>query len=106
MKWSLVPCLLPYLGLVSYDAALHPRRRVPPLEFGLHVVAAVLIGSFLISSLLGGRLHAWILLLLAVPVMLADEFGFHGRIGKHERRVHQLAFLALLGYTGAWVWMQ
>lgn len=106
MEWILAPFMLPYLGLVGYDAALHPHRKVPFPEFILHAVAGLLIATFLTASLLKLNTVACVSLLLAVPVMLADELGFHSRIGKHERRIHQFAFLALSAYAGVWYWIR
>jgi len=106
MDWMLAPFMLPYLGLVGYDAALHPHRRVSNTERYLHVCAGIAVCTFLGFSLLAQDGLAFAGLVLAVPAMLADEIGFHKHIGRHERRIHSCAFIALLGYVGVWAWMR
>jgi hypothetical protein len=99
----LVVALVPYLALALVDGWMHDReRRVPRPEQWLHGAILVSVGTFIAAAFLGSTLIAAVALTCAVPVLVADEMGFHGSIARRERIVHYLADLALASFAVLW----
>lgn len=97
--------LAPYLGLVAFDAWMHEKaRRVPTLEQWLHGGIALAIGTFFVLAFVGADFAAAILLLVSLPLMAADEIGFHGHLSRRERLVHLAEGLALVLFVTVWLW--
>lgn len=103
-NFHLLLAATPYLGIAFYDFLLHPRRYPPALEVILHGLIFLLIAAFLVASILGSNFLAAIALVLAVPLMTADELGFHKNLPPLEKRVHSLAFMAFTAYAVIWIW--
>lgn len=97
--------LAPYLGFVAIDAWMHEKaRRVPMVEQCLHAGIALGVGAFFVAAFLGADTLAGILLLLSLPLMAADEIGFHGHLSKRERLVHLAEGLSLIAFVLVWLW--
>ena len=97
--------LAPYLGFIAIDAWMHEKaRRVPTVEQWLHGGIALAIGSFFLMAFLGADTIAGILLVLSLPLMAADEIGFHGHLSRRERLVHLAEGLSLIIFVFVWLW--
>jgi hypothetical protein len=97
--------LAPYLGFVAIDAWMHEKaRRVPAVEQWLHAAIALAIGAFFVAAFLGANIVAGILLLLSLPLMATDEFGFHGHLSRRERLVHLAEGFSLIVFVLVWIW--
>lgn len=97
--------LAPYLAFVVIDAWMHERaRQVPTLEQWLHGGIALLVGSFILAAFIGAKILAWVLLLMSLPLMAADELGFHRHLSRRERRVHLAEGLSFVIFIFVWLW--
>ena len=95
---------MPYVALALVDGWMHEKhRRVPKLEQGLHLLTLLFVGTFIGAVFLGLTLIASIALACAIPVLAADELGFHRQLAAAERKVHVLADLALAGFACLWL---
>jgi hypothetical protein len=96
----------PYALISGYDQWLHRHaRRVPRLEQALHAGLALAMGAFLTLVARAETRAALAALALFAGLLLLDEFGYHGSIDRHERRVHWLADAALAGFVIGWLWL-
>ena len=96
--------LVPYLVLALVDGWMHEKhRRVPKTEQWLHALIFLFVGTFIVAAFLGLTLIAAIALIGAIPVLAADELGFHAELAARERKVHYLADLSLAGFAGLWL---
>lgn len=103
-NWILLASIAPYLGVMAYDVWLHANhRKVPPKEQRAHAIAIVLLGVFVITSIAGLHRIAAIALICAIPVMIYDEVIFHKMLSRHERSVHNIAGICLLGFITIWI---
>ena len=64
---------------------------------------AFTIGGFLIGAWLELTTIALVCLALSIPLMVADEVGFHRGLQRRERLVHLGEGLALTGFIVVWV---
>ena len=92
-KGILLLSFVPYLCLGLYDGWLHDKaRQVPRLEQVFHAVLAVSVGGLVLGLFFDlTKLVRPALVGFAVAA-LADEFGFHGTLPRHERRIHFAAY--------------
>ena len=103
INWMLLASVTPYLSVLAYDVWLHVNhRKVPPKERRAHSISIILFGVFFITSV-GLHSIAVIALACVIPVMLYDEIVFHKLLSKHERTVHNLAGICLLGFITTWI---
>jgi hypothetical protein len=102
---ALSVALAPYLGFVAVDAWMHEKaRRVPTVERWLHGCIVLVLGMFFVAAFADADMLAGILILLSLPLMAADEFGFHGHLSKRERLVHLAEGLSLIVFVLVWLW--
>ena len=95
----------PYLGFVAVDAWMHEKaRRVPTVEQCLHIAIVVALGAFFIAAFVGANTYAMALLALSLPLMAADELGFHAHLSRRERLVHLAEGLSLIVFISVWLW--
>jgi len=94
----------PYALISGYDQWLHRHaRQVPRLEQAIHAGLILVMGVFL-ALVAQARTQAALYALAGFAgLLMLDEFGYHGGIGLHERRVHWLADAALAGFV--WWWL-
>jgi hypothetical protein len=99
---------VPYLCLGLYDGWLHDKaRQVPRLEQVFHAVLAISVGSLLLGLFFDRPKLIRPALVGVTVAALADEFGFHGTLPRHERRIHFAAytcfalFIAVAVHMGA-----
>lgn len=103
-NWLLLMSLTPYLAVMAYDIWLHANhRKVPPKEQRVHHISVALLSVFVITSVIGLNRIAAIVFICTIPVMLYDEVMFHKMLSKHERAVHSIAGLCLLGFIAVWI---
>jgi hypothetical protein len=104
-KHIMLAALAPYVALAGYDGWLHEKaRRVPAPEKILHALLAV-SGVALVSALFVGRSLVALPALLVFAIASAiDEFGFHGLLAAHERRLHFAAYACFAGFVGVSFW--
>lgn len=92
------------MALALVDGWMHEKkRRVPRTEQWLHAFIFVAVGTFIGAVFLGYTLVAAVALICAIPVLAADEIGFHAAVAKRERIVHYLADLSLAGFACLWL---
>lgn len=100
----LAVALVPYLALVLVDGWMHEKsRQVPRIEQWIHAAIFLLIGVFLVAVFLDRTMIAAATLLVVIPCLAVDEFGFHGGLAVRERRIHYFADLALGLFVGVWL---
>jgi hypothetical protein len=104
-KYIMVIALAPYLTLAAYDGWLHEKaRQVPAIEKLLHAALAI-SGVALVAALFSGNSNvAWSCLAVFVVVGGIDEFGFHGPLSSHERRLHCAAYACFAAFIGVALW--
>lgn len=96
--------LIPYAGLAGYDGWLHERaRKVPRVEQALHAALAVSLLAFLTGAFRARPMLALPALGVFLTALAWDEFGFHGHLDSHERRVHFAAFAMFCVFVTAWI---
>ena len=100
----LIAAFSPYVGVALYDGWLHEKaRRVPRLEQALHALAFAAVSTLWWA--LWMHRAGWALAALIVFACTAgfDEFGYHGPLDRHERRIHAVAYLCFAGFAAvAW----
>jgi len=102
---ALCVALAPYLGFVAIDAWMHEKaRRVPVVEQWLHAAILLTLGSFFVAAFVGADAIAATALVLSLPLMAADELGYHGHLSRRERLVHLAEGLSLVLFVGVWLW--
>lgn len=95
----------PYLGFVAIDAWMHEKARcVPTVEQWLHVAIVVALGAFFVAAFVGANTYAMALLVLSLPLMAADELGYHAHLSRRERLVHLAEALSLIIFISVWLW--
>jgi len=92
-KGILFLSFVPYLCLGLYDTWLHDKaRQVPRIEQVFHAVLAVSVGSLALGLFFDLPKLIWPTLVGFTVAALADEFGFHGQLPRHERLIHFAAY--------------
>lgn len=103
-KWVLLAAI-PYIGIAGYDFWIHgTERQVPRTERAFHaaIISSVLL--FLTLATIGRNRAASLVLVFLLIVAAIDEFGFHGDLDPHEKRLHFLGGGALAFCIGVWLW--
>lgn len=92
-KSLLLLSFLPYLAVAGYDGWLHEKaRRVPIIEQCFHAAIAVSVTALLWAVFTGRPTVATLALAVFALAAAVDEFGFHGMLVQHERRLHYLGY--------------
>jgi hypothetical protein len=96
----------PYVALAGYDGWLHEKARVVPrVEQVLHALLALTLIAFVVFVVRAQTFWALVSLGGFSVALLADEFGYHAHLARHERRIHWLADSALLCFVLWWLWL-
>lgn len=103
-NWILFFSIIPYLSVMVYDIWMHiHHRKVPQKEQVAHTIAFIFLGLFIFTSIFSLNHIAWMALICAVPILLYDELGFHKALSKHERKIHNIAGICLMGFISVWI---